>query len=194
MTTALPPVQASKAFPAALAAPAAVVATDLAKGELCAIRYNYCVCLDGETLAIPARVYYDRTRLLAATRADGVEGVISLCLGTRHHDGFVREHCLRRLLGLHHAWVAPFVVQLVGEYVVEIVQVIEAALPDLDASAYGRFLRENPRYLATTERRVISYWYAYREAGYRERGDEPGSRVIAAFRRMAAEPGAEAAA
>jgi len=185
--TCLPPTfPAAFAFPAYLAAPAQAVADRLALGQLHPPFHTFSVFLNGEELIIPKRVYYAAPLLWAATPADGVEGLIALCLGTRHHDGFVREHCVRRLLGVREDWIIPFVVQLVGEYVSQIVSAIEAALPELDGAAYGAFLRENPRFLATTERRVASYWYAYAQTGYRERGAEPGSRVIAAFKRMAA--------
>jgi hypothetical protein len=192
MTSPIPTIPAAFAFPRRLAVPAQAIADRLATGCVRPLFLSFSVCLHGEELVIPQRVYYDAGRLRAATEAPGIEGLIALCLGTRHHDGFVREYCLRRLLGRREDWIIPFVVQLVGEYVAQIVRLIEAALPGLDGAAYGAFLRENPRFFAKTERRVISYWYAYHEAGYRERGAEPGSRVIAAFRKMAADsPGAD---
>ena len=181
--------QLARAFPAALAPRVDAVAGRLALDQPRIPPHCFAVRLHGEELFIPERLYCEPEALLAATRTEGIEGAIALCLGTRDHDGFVREHCVRRLLGERHDWVVPFdvpfVVRLVGEYVAQIVAAIEAALPDLDTAAYGRFLRDNPRFLDTTERRVISYWYAYQHVGYRERGAEPGSRVIAAFRRMA---------
>ncbi len=45
----------------------------------------------------------------------------------------------------------PFVVHLCGEYVLEIVEVIGAALPAWNADALARYLRENPAYVATLE-------------------------------------------
>jgi len=180
--------QLARAFPAALAHRVDGVAGRLALEQPRILPQCFSVRLHGEELFIPERLYCEPDALLAATRIEGIEGAIALCLGTRDHDGFVREHCVRRLLDERHDWVIPFVVRLVGEYVAQIVAAIEAALPGLDAAAYGSFLRDNPRFLDMTERRVISYWYAYQHVGYRERGTEPGSRVIAAFRRMAALP------
>lgn len=179
MQTLPPPVDPALAFPAALRAAAARVAARLAAGELHPPRHNFAVSVDGETLGIPTRVYYAPEHVAHATDAAGIDGLIALCLGTRHHDGFLRERCLRRLLDERRDWIVPFVVQLVGEYVAEIVEVIEDALPRLDADVYGRFLRENPRYFATTERRVVSYGYVYPD--HRENA---GRRVIAAFKRM----------
>ena len=69
--------------------------------------------------------------------------MLALCLGTRHHDGHLREACLRQLLLQERAWTVPFVVHLCGEYVLEIVEVIGAALPAWNGEALARYLREN---------------------------------------------------
>ena len=53
--------------------------------------------------------------------------------------------CLLAIIG---PWIVPFVVQLVGEYVVEIVQAIGEALHDIDGPRFGAFARENPAMLA----------------------------------------------
>lgn len=185
-TVALPDFSPALAFPAQLVSSAHAVARLLGPDSARRPVSCFAVSLDGERLFIPERVYYAPGALIAATQAGGDPGCIALCLGTRHHDGFVRERCLRQLLDAREAWIIPFIVRLAGEYVVQIVARIEAHLPLLDAALYGKFLRENPGLLATTERRVVSYWYAYQHAGYRERGAEPGSRVVAAFKRMAA--------
>jgi len=50
---------------------------------------------------------------------------------------------------------------LIGEYVVEILQLIEQNLPDLDRLTFRQFAEENPQFLATTRRRVASYWDCY---------------------------------
>ena len=182
----LPVPDPSMAFPRALAPVAARIAALLAPGALQPPLEPFDVHVDGETLTIPRRVYYQPALLRLAMLAPGDAGLVALCLGTRHHDGFVREACLARLLEVRRNWIVPFVVQLVGEYIPQIVRRIEDALPGLDHAAYGRFLVENPRFFARTERRVISYGYTYLAAGYPDLRDHPGTRTIAAFRRMRA--------
>jgi len=184
MTPSIP--DPSMAFPRALAPLAMRIAAELAPDARQGALGAFDVCVDGEILAIPVRVYYLPARLMHASEAPGDAGLVALCLGTRHHDGFVREACLARLLDARRDWIVPFVVQLVGEYIPQIVRRIEDALPGLDHAAYGRFLLENPRFFARTERRVISYGYTYLAAGYPDLRDHPGTRTIAAFRRMRA--------
>ncbi|WP_145043526.1 hypothetical protein [Mycobacteroides abscessus] len=66
------------------------------------------------------------------------------CLYTRHYDGFVRQQWVRTILDAEHLWVAPFVIQLLGEYVPEIIDDIAEALRARPAEPYGRFITENP--------------------------------------------------
>lgn len=55
----------------------------------------------------------------------------------------------------------PFVVQLCSEYVVEILQDIEARLPLLDKHVYGTILRGNPAFLDLAQQRMTRYWDGY---------------------------------
>jgi hypothetical protein len=83
------------------------------------------------------------------------------CLLTRHHNGFVREAALKRIIAVDEPWVVPYVVQLASEYVYEILVVIGQNLGQLNSSLYGSFLRDNPSYFAKVKQRIISYWNVY---------------------------------
>ena len=172
------------AFPAALAGTVAQLMPALAQGQLCAPSAPFDVHQDGRLLRIPVRTYYHHEALLACTRLPGDAGVIAVCLGTRHHDGHLREACARQLLQQRRAWTVPFVVHLCGEYVLEIVEVIGAALPAWNADALARYLRENPAYLATLERRAVSYWSCYYRGQYPAWDCYPGRRTMAALRAL----------
>lgn len=71
---------------------------------------------------------------------------------------------------------------LLGEYVIEIIRIIEKNLKNLDVSLYSQFLLSNPSFLALTRQRVISYWDCY----YRSiRKDEySGFRVLRFFENL----------
>jgi hypothetical protein len=121
---------------------------------------SFSVRVSNEDVKIPFRLYNDPT-LIQSTSVSGIQQELVDCLLTRHSDGLVREQHLVRIVGSDHVWVPPFVVQLVGEYVVEILRVIHQNLHSLDSSSYVSFLRANPHFLATTEQRVMSYWNCY---------------------------------
>ena len=169
------------AFPAALAGTVAQLLPALGNSRA---HPPFAVYQNGEALLIPTRTYYDGERLLACTRLPGDAGVIALCLGTRHHDGHLREACVRQLLRQERAWTVPFVVHLCGEYVLEMIEVIGAALPAWNAQALARYLRENPAYLDTLERRAISYWNCYYRWRYPVWEDYPGRRTMAVLREL----------
>ena len=169
------------AFPAALAVTVAQLLPALGSSRA---HPPFAVYQNGEALLIPTRTYYDREQLLACTQLAGDAGVIALCLGTRHHDGHLREACVRQLLLQERAWTVPFVVHLCGEYVLEIVEVIGAALPAWNTQALARYLRDNRAYVDTLERRAVSYWNCYYRGQYPVWDDYPGCRTMAALRAL----------
>jgi hypothetical protein len=151
---------------------------------------HFVVDVTGERLTIPTRIYNDEP--------DGQQNdwtpthrLVAHCLYTRHHDGRVRERHALRIVRDLTPWVLPFVVQLVGEYVVEIVAALEERLPEigtpssLQERAYGAFLAANPELLRLTRARVISYWDCYYRRDFPALADYPGYRLIAAFERAA---------
>jgi hypothetical protein len=118
-------------------------------------------------LSVPGRVYYDPSQLRSAIKsATGETRLLALCLGTRHWDGHVREECLRQILAIDRPWITPFVVRLLGEYVIEIVEVIASAVSEGSAGLCYEFALENSRFMATTRRRATSYWDCYHRRRY----------------------------
>jgi hypothetical protein len=67
---------------------------------------------------------------------------------TRYHNGLTREKHLTKIIALDDEWIPLFVVQLVGEYVIEILQVVGRNLDFLNRSLYRRFLLENSPFFA----------------------------------------------
>lgn len=84
-------------------------------------------------------------------------------------------------------WAAPFIVQLIGEYVIEIVEVIASAvstLSELDAARYSQFALENPAFMATTRRRATSYWNCYHRSRFPKLCAYPAIAALDAIERM----------
>lgn len=149
--------------------------------------------VQGETVAIPSRIYNEEPtanlqRPLTATQ----QGILH-CLYSRHSDGLVRQRHLEQIVASNEPWVAPFVVRLAGEYVLEILEVISRGLPGLftpgsaQRRLYGEFIARNPAFFARTERRVVSYWSCYYRWKYSAFGTYPGSVLLEAFRAAVAE-------
>jgi hypothetical protein len=116
--------------------------------------------LGEEPLSIPRRIYFDPP-FLQTVRLTERQSQLLDCLFTRHHDGIVRQKHLARIIRSQNIWVPCFVVPLVGEYVVQILRLIQENLPHLDTSRYADFVRANPEFLELTDKRVNSYWDCY---------------------------------
>jgi hypothetical protein len=166
-------------FPAALAAEAAPILAALERDQLHPPYTPFAVRWGAEQLVIPQRVYYPTALLdTLAGRPQQQQALIG-CIFTRHCDGYVRERALRSVIGTEYPWVAPFVVQLAGEYVVEILEVIVANLDQLPRGAYAAFLAANPAFYATTKRRIVSYWDCYYRWKTPRFKEYAGAKIIA---------------
>ncbi|MFE9012637.1 hypothetical protein [Streptomyces cyaneofuscatus] len=144
--------------------------------------------VQGETVAIPSRIYNEEPSADFEWPLAGTQQVILHCLYSRHHDGRVRQRHLEQIVASDEPWVVPFVVQLAGEYVLEIVEAIGRGLPGLTVPGsaqrrlYGEFIARNPTFFARTERRVVSYWSCYYRWKYGAFGAYPGGVLLEAFR------------
>lgn len=107
------------------------------------------------------------------------------CLYTRHHDGFVRQRALQRVLASDETWTIPFVVQLLGEYVIEICEDIrryaETDLPQrLEMiRELQTFAADNHGFIVLTRQRATSYWQSYYRRPHLYRDSYPGLLALA---------------
>lgn len=119
--------------------------------------------LDGDILEIPARHYFPPVSEAAYPAAESVRQAWL----TRSNDGYIRHRSLSALISKPARWHVPFVVQLCGEYVVEIcVDVADYARLALPKdrymiNAYASFWRSNPQFIELTRARATSYWAEY---------------------------------
>lgn len=143
---------------------------------------SFAVKMNYEAVLIPNRLHHN-TALINRGRLNDLQNLLLNCILTRHSDGFLRQEYVGRVISSNRFWVPPFVIKLLGEYVVEILRIIEANLQKLDKPVYGQFLHANPDFLALTENRVISYWDCYyRFSGAKE--DYPDFRAIHFFKQL----------
>ncbi|SHN73176.1 hypothetical protein SAMN05444395_107180 [Flavobacterium fryxellicola] len=118
------------------------------------------VNLEGELLTIPYRVYFNEPDIEKETTLTNRQKSILNCIFLRHHNGYVRQNRLEKIENNEY-WITPFTFQLLGEYVIEIVEVLDEQLDDNKLENYKRFAIENSKYYQQTESRMISYWNEY---------------------------------
>jgi hypothetical protein len=136
---------------------------------------TFSVNLRGEHLQIPYRIYFEKPNdfILNSTRS-----LMLNCLFTRHYDGFLREKCLRRIIRSDEYWIAPFVFQSLGEYVIQILNVIEENLFPSLVENLSTFVSENPEFFNLTKSRVVSYWNEYYRHNFPKIENYVGYRIL----------------
>ncbi|MFI5693505.1 hypothetical protein ACIA58_16780 [Kribbella sp. NPDC051586] len=147
--------------------------------------------LGSEQVSIPCRIYNPRPEQSLLQQLDDERSLVLSCIYSRHHDGFVRQEFVSRILASDDACIIPFVVQLLGEYVVEICADVERFVlerlptrPNM-VQGFATFLADNPCYAALTEQRATSYWSCYCRRQYPSRQSYPGLVALDALRTTA---------
>lgn len=139
------------------------------------------ILLNGEQLSIPYRVYL---REAAADRLSALTSIQQLVLSailSRSNNGFLREKCIGKLLQSQEPWIPPFVLQLLGEYVLPIIRVVEDHSAVLKRSEYQRFVIENPAFFQLLKQRITSYWNCYYRAMFPRLRDYPAFQIAAFY-------------
>lgn len=139
---------------------------------------EYSVSLNSETIRLPTRLYFDELDSGVYGTLNEVQQTIVDCIYTRHHNGFVRQNHLKRLSGTSFDFVRPFVIQLLGEYVIEILYVVDKVIYSKTIDSYASFLRENPVYWKQTQSRVVSYWNEYYRNDFPSFDDYIGKQIV----------------
>jgi hypothetical protein len=133
------------------------------------------VVINSEKLEIPCRIYFEEPNEKQLTET---ELLILNCLFTRHHDGFVRQQRLEKVLLSNEYWITPFIMRLLGEYLIEILDVIEKNLSDEWVDNLTCFIEENNSFFETTKRRINSYWNCYYRNKFYIKEDYVGFRIL----------------
>jgi hypothetical protein len=123
------------------------------------------ISLDGELLLIPYRIYFNEPSKNYEQALSDLQRTILNCLYLRHHSGYIRQRRLNTLISKNHYFIVPYVFQLLGEYIVEIINDIDSFVDGTNIHLFKRFLSENKGYSALTKDRMISYWNEYYRFG-----------------------------
>lgn len=121
----------------------------------------YEVMVNEEKLKIPVRIYFDEPKQHEESQLTERQKNILNCIYTRHHNGFIREKRLNKIVENPAKWKIPYVVQLMGEYIYKILLIIDKKVNKNTLPFFIDFKNENPKYWQQTESRMISYWNVY---------------------------------
>lgn len=156
---------------------------------------SFSVVVQGQQVTIPGRIYNDEPSADTVATLSTRQRQLLHCLYSRHCDGRVRQRHLEKVISSTEPWVVPFVLQSVGEYVLEILVIIREGLRDLATPgthgqlAYGRFILDNPAFFDRSQRRVVSYWNCYYRAAYTDFRSYPGCTLLDLLRSAASDVG-----
>ncbi|WP_129587801.1 hypothetical protein [Herbaspirillum robiniae] len=139
-----------------------------------------------ENLKLPVRIYQQVDEQVFRNLPAEASTLYS-CILTRHSDGYLRQRHLAQIFNRKQPWIAPFVIRLASEYVVEILYDIENNFDRLDTAMYARFLRENPAFYAQAKARMISYWDCYYRGTCKYKNDYVGFRLFTRWDRLVQE-------
>jgi len=136
------------------------------------------VSVKDEELKIPYRIYYDDKILANLNEFTQVQQNILNCLYSRHHDGFVRQKCISKIITSKHSWTIPFIIQVISEYVIEILDEVNDKITSLDEINFKNFLLSNKEFYKIAKDRVASYWNCYYRMQYPKKEDFVGFKIL----------------
>lgn len=151
-------------FPMELRQDVTAVADAVARPDFVMAARGERVSVQGEEVVIPYRVYNPELSGSAIGTMSDRQRLIAGCIYSRHCDGHLRERSCARIVASAEPWVVPYVVRLLGEYVVEISALILdrlTAQSSFTSPGYRQFVRANTDFMARTEQRAVSYWNCY---------------------------------
>lgn len=143
--------------------------------------------LANAVISLPARIYVAEPSPELLQSLGAAEEGVARCLLARHHDGFVRQRQINDLVRLSEPWSIPYVLALLGEYVIEIHQslaeTLVVALEDDESRQhlYSELLRSNPEWWSLVQNRVVSYWATYHRFKFSMERTEAGRRIPDAY-------------
>jgi hypothetical protein len=139
---------------------------------------SYSVKFHGEKLEFPNRVYFNEPTNTLEKHLNEEEQTILNCIFLRHHNGYIRQRRMEKLIHNKQHYIVPFTFQLLGECVKEILMVVDEHINEKTMHEYISFVSENKKYVEQTENRMISYWDLYYRKEYPKRKRYIGQHIF----------------
>ncbi len=139
---------------------------------------SYTVQFQGKQFEFPYRVYFNEPKNTLEKNLSEEHKIILDCIFLRHHNGYIRQRRLERLIDKKQSYIVPFTFQLLGECVKEILMVVDEHINENTMNDYLLFMKENPSYVEQTKNRMISYWDLYYRSEYPKRKRYIGQHIF----------------
>lgn len=140
--------------------------------------WGYEFNLENRFFEMPYRIYWEEHRLMEPKSLSQTSRTILACILTRHHNGYIREKYLNQIIDSDEYWTTPYLVQLLGEYVVEILDFVWDSFDSVNSSHLVEFIQENEIYWYKTKQRIASYWDCYHRYKNCPKEDYVGFKLI----------------
>lgn len=114
-----------------------------------------------EFIQIPSRIYYNPPYSLVDSKFTQIEKEILSCIYSRHHNGFIRQKAIMNTIHSDNYWTTPYIVKIIGEYVIEILNDINNNFGTINKTNLILFIQKNPEFYNRICSRVESYWDCY---------------------------------
>ena len=140
---------------------------------------------ENERLIIPYRLYFDEPNPeLEKSLTDKQKDILN-CIYLRHHNGYLREKRLNLLSDNSEKWAIPFIIQLIGEYIYELLPIIDKKVNENTLDFYAELRDKNPKYWQQTESRMISYWNEYYRFKFPKLKEYLGFKIVTRIKKRA---------
>ena len=145
---------------------------DLIHSDSFSLKFN------NESLTIPYRLYFNEPNPELEIGLTNRQKDILNCIYLRHFNGFIREKRLKLISDNADRWVVPYVVKLLGEYLYELLPVIDKKVNEYTLEYYFEYANENQKYWQQTESRMISIWDLHYRSRFPKLKEYIGYKII----------------
>jgi hypothetical protein len=95
--------------------------------------------LNNESLKMYSRIYFDEPSQVLIDTLTLKQKIILNCIYTRHHNGYLRQQKVEQLIDNKEYFITPFLIQLIGELIFEILVPINNAVNKNEVN-YAKFI------------------------------------------------------
>lgn len=136
---------------------------------------------DNQKIVFPYRIYFTESDFPLLASFTDIKRLIYDCVFSRSADGYIRQKYIKELLCYKDKlpiWIFPYIVQISGEYVIEIVESIYCSIINKDLTELKQFCFINKEAVSRCYDRMVSYWNEYYRNSYKQLKNYVGYKLF----------------